>query len=91
MSRPIGHRSKKPIPAAQLAAQEAVETAVAPTVVEVAVFNATDSARQLAAEYNINLADLTGSGVDGRITKSDVELAIAAANAAQMETTGGEQ
>jgi pyruvate/2-oxoglutarate dehydrogenase complex dihydrolipoamide acyltransferase (E2) component len=91
MSRPIGYRAKKSIPAAQLAAQEKAGTAVASTGAEGVVFNATDSARQLAAEHNINLADLTGSGVDGRITKGDVELAIAAAGAARMETTGGEQ
>ncbi|MEZ4591828.1 MAG: E3 binding domain-containing protein [Chloroflexota bacterium] len=91
MPKPIGYRAKKPTLAAELAAQEVAETAVEATAVEVTVFNATDSARQLAAEHNINLADLTGSGVDGRITKSDVELAIAAASAAQMETTGGEQ
>lgn len=96
MPRPIGYRAKKPIPATELVAQEVAETAVASTVVastvvEVTVFNATDSARQLAAEHDINLADLTGTGVDGRITKGDVELAIAAASAAQMETTGGEQ
>ena len=82
MPRPIGYRAKKPIPATELAAQETAETTV--------VFNATDSARALAAEHNINLADITGSGVDGRITKGDVELAMAA-SVAQMKTTGGEQ
>jgi len=85
MSRPIGHRSKKPIPAAELAARDAEQAAPAQAI------EATDSARQLAAKHNINLADLTGSGVDGRITKGDVELAIAAAGAAALETTGGEQ
>jgi len=83
MSRPIGYRAKKPIPATELVAQETVKTAV--------VFNATDSARALAAEHNINLADITGTGVDGRITKGDVELAIAAASVALKETAGGDE
>ncbi len=83
MSRRIGYRAKKSILATELAAQAEGETAV-----KAVSFNVTDSARQLAAEHNINLADLTGTGVDGRITKGDVELAIAAAGAAH---TGGEQ
>jgi len=85
MPRLIGYRAKKPIPATELAAQD-IEAAAAAGVID-----ATDSARKLATEHNINLADITGSGVDGRITKSDVELAITAAGAAAMETTGGEQ
>ena len=35
--------------------------------------DATDSARELAAERGIDLADVKGSGKDGRITRSDVE------------------
>jgi len=61
------------------------------TVKTAVVFNATDSARALAAEHNINLADITGTGVDGRITKGDVELAIAAASVALKETAGGDE
>lgn len=89
MPRPIGYRAKKPTPAKVLAAQDAQHDA-AQAAAEKA-FDATDSARKLAVEHNINLADITGTGVDGRITKGDVELAITAAGAAQMETTGGEQ
>jgi len=35
--------------------------------------DATDSARELAAERGIDLSDVEGSGKDGRITKDDVE------------------
>jgi pyruvate/2-oxoglutarate dehydrogenase complex dihydrolipoamide acyltransferase (E2) component len=41
-------------------------------------WTATDSAVELAAEYGIDLATVTGSGADGRILKGDVEAAIAA-------------
>jgi pyruvate/2-oxoglutarate dehydrogenase complex dihydrolipoamide acyltransferase (E2) component len=40
-------------------------------------WTATDSAVELAAEYGIDLATVTGSGADGRILKGDVEAAIA--------------
>jgi len=40
--------------------------------------DATDAARNLAAEHGINLATITGTGADGRITKDDVEAAIVA-------------
>lgn len=39
---------------------------------------ATDAARALAAEYNINLAAITGTGVDGQITKDDVSVHVPA-------------
>lgn len=35
--------------------------------------DATDAAREYAAEKGINLADVEGTGEDGRITKADVE------------------
>lgn len=38
--------------------------------------DATDGAKQLAKENNIDLATVTGTGADGRITKADVEKAI---------------
>lgn len=38
--------------------------------------DATDAARQLAAEHDIPLADVTGTGKDGRITKADVEARL---------------
>lgn len=37
---------------------------------------ATDAARELAAEHGLSLAEIEGSGEDGRIVKSDVEEAI---------------
>lgn len=39
--------------------------------------NATDAARTLADENEINLRDIEGSGVDGRVTVEDVRAAIA--------------
>jgi 2-oxoglutarate dehydrogenase E2 component (dihydrolipoamide succinyltransferase) len=39
---------------------------------------ATDAARALAAEYNINLAAITGTGADGQITKDDVSVHVPA-------------
>jgi pyruvate/2-oxoglutarate dehydrogenase complex dihydrolipoamide acyltransferase (E2) component len=38
--------------------------------------DATDAAKALAAEHNIDLATVSGSGVDGRITKDDVAALI---------------
>lgn len=37
---------------------------------------ATDGARELAAERGIPLADMTGTGKDGRIIKADVEAVL---------------
>jgi pyruvate/2-oxoglutarate dehydrogenase complex dihydrolipoamide acyltransferase (E2) component len=39
--------------------------------------DATDSAAQLAEENGVNLAEITGTGVGGRITKEDVERHLA--------------
>lgn len=39
--------------------------------------DATDAARDAAAENNVNLADVTGTGEEGRITKGDVEDYVA--------------
>lgn len=38
--------------------------------------DATDAARELAAEHDIDLAAITGTGADGRILKSDVEALL---------------
>lgn len=38
--------------------------------------DATDSARELAKQHNIDLADVRGSGEGGRIIKSDVEKVV---------------
>lgn len=35
--------------------------------------NATDAAAKLAEDQDVDLADVTGTGVEGRITKGDVE------------------
>lgn len=40
--------------------------------------DATDAARQLAADSNIDLADVEGTGSGGRITVDDVRVAIEA-------------
>lgn len=37
--------------------------------------NATDGALQAAAEHGLDLADIQGTGKDGKITKADVEAA----------------
>jgi pyruvate/2-oxoglutarate dehydrogenase complex dihydrolipoamide acyltransferase (E2) component len=39
--------------------------------------NATEAAVALAAEHGLDLADVVGSGADGRILKSDVEAHLA--------------
>ncbi len=44
--------------------------------------DATDGAASLAAEHNIDLADVVGTGADGRVTKSDVEAYLASRQAA---------
>ena len=38
--------------------------------------DATPAARKLAAEHGISLADVPGTGKDGRITKADVEAKL---------------
>jgi pyruvate/2-oxoglutarate dehydrogenase complex dihydrolipoamide acyltransferase (E2) component len=40
-------------------------------------FDATDAAGALAKENNLDLSKVKGSGADGRITKADVEKALA--------------
>jgi len=42
--------------------------------------NATSGAADLASEEGVDLADVTGTGKDGRITKGDVEDFLAAAD-----------
>lgn len=42
-------------------------------VVEV---DATDAAKELAIQHGLNIADVQGSGTDGRILKSDVEALV---------------
>lgn len=43
--------------------------------------NATDGAKKLAASESIDLADVTGTGAQGRVTQGDVEKAVSARKA----------
>jgi pyruvate/2-oxoglutarate dehydrogenase complex dihydrolipoamide acyltransferase (E2) component len=58
-------------PAEAPVAEVAAEAPEAPAKIE-----ATDTARALAEEHDIDLATLEGTGKDGRILKSDVAKAI---------------
>lgn len=49
---------------------------------------AMDSAKALAAEKGINLATVTGTGKDGRITRADVAAAVAAKRASAPKASG---
>ena len=82
-----------PAPAAPAAAPVAPETAApapapapaapaAPATADSGDTYVTPLVRRLAAQNGIDLATLTGTGVGGRIRKSDVEAAIAARTAA---------
>lgn len=51
--------------------------------------NATDAAVKLAAENELDLADVVGSGADGRITKGDVEARLAAREPEEAPATVG--
>lgn len=48
-----------------------VEEAEAPAEID-----ATDAASELAQEHGIDLADVEGTGADGRILKSDIEALV---------------
>jgi 2-oxoglutarate dehydrogenase E2 component (dihydrolipoamide succinyltransferase) len=72
---PIGQKAApEPQPAAQAAPQPVPQPAPAPAAAPAA--NGDDrngpAVRKLAAEQNINPADLAGTGKDGRVTKGDV-------------------
>jgi pyruvate dehydrogenase E2 component (dihydrolipoamide acetyltransferase) len=70
-------------PAAEAAAEPAAEPAAAPAGAETgAAPYVTPLVRKLAAEHDVDLATITGSGVGGRIRKQDV---LAAAEAAKPE------
>lgn len=43
---------------------------------QTSLVNATDAARDLAADHNIPLGDVKGTGADGQTTKRDVETHI---------------
>ena len=57
---------------------EWIERLVADKRVKVlaAEVNATDSAIKLAEEHGIDIAEIQGSGVGGRVLKSDIEAVI---------------
>jgi pyruvate dehydrogenase E2 component (dihydrolipoamide acetyltransferase) len=64
---------------AMASASQPPETPAAAEVAGSVRVNASPVARRLAAETGIDLATLTGSGPGGRIVKTDVEIAAAAA------------
>ncbi len=62
----------------QPAAEEADETSNGHREVEEVAGRASPSVRKLAQEYEVDLAEVTGSGSGGRITRDDVEHLIRA-------------
>ena len=62
----------------QPAAEEADETSNGHREVEEVAGRASPSVRRLAQEYQVDLAEVTGSGSGGRITRDDVERLIRA-------------
>jgi large subunit ribosomal protein L21 len=72
-------KSVEPAEAASTAEPKAEKPAKAEKPVEpTPELDATDSARELAAEAGIDLATIEGTGKEGRILKSDVQKAIKA-------------
>ena len=68
---------KKPVKAEKPAEPKAEKPVKAEKPAEPkAEFDATDTARELAAEAGIDLAGIKGTGKEGRILKSDVQKAI---------------
>ena len=70
----------KPAPAAPLAPPAAVATAASGTGTE--RIHSSPLVRRMAKEHGIDLTSLEGSGAGGRITKEDIEAAIAARSGA---------
>jgi 2-oxoglutarate dehydrogenase E2 component (dihydrolipoamide succinyltransferase) len=70
-------------------AEEADETSNGHREVEEVAGRASPSVRRLAQEYEVDLAEVTGSGSGGRITRDDVERLIRAqSSTAAPEKTG---
>jgi pyruvate dehydrogenase E2 component (dihydrolipoyllysine-residue acetyltransferase) len=76
---------------------EELPTAKAPEVVEAKeavpaekskTAEATPVAKRLAKEAGLDIAEISGSGVDGKVTKTDVENAVARQAAPPAEETG---
>ena len=75
-----------PFPTAASLAETAAKGELAPVPAEVtATGYVTPIVRKLAREAGIDLAEITGSGIGGRIRREDVEAAIAARKAAQTQ------
>jgi pyruvate dehydrogenase E2 component (dihydrolipoamide acetyltransferase) len=71
-SEPVESAHGEPVESAH---GEPVESAQEAELV-VAEIDATDSAKALAAQHDIDLVNVTGTGAGGRITKSDVEALL---------------
>ena len=72
----------KPAAAAPAAASKAAPAAAAPAVASSGKALATPATRALAREHQIDLAKLTGTGRDGRVTKEDILNYISSGGAA---------
>ena len=80
-----GKRSVQAVPRARLSPAPATEPVYQDGP------DATDAAKALAAEHQIDLANVTGTGADGRITKDDVAaLVTPPSESEQAEADSGE-
>ncbi len=75
--KPKAAPSEAPAPLPPAAAQPAPSTQDGNGAVEAVDVRASPLARRLAAELGVNLANVTGSGPEGRIVKEDVQAAAA--------------
>ena len=66
---------------------EGSEEAKEPAYVERHAALATPSVRGLLKELNVNIADVTGTGKDGRVTKDDVQKFVAAQKTGTNQST----
>jgi pyruvate dehydrogenase E2 component (dihydrolipoamide acetyltransferase) len=73
-----GHAApaSQPAPAASMAAQSGNGAADTRAAVPAAKVLATPLTRRMAREHGLNLADIAGSGPQGRVTKADVVAAL---------------
>ncbi|MDQ7857811.1 MAG: dihydrolipoamide acetyltransferase family protein [Armatimonadota bacterium] len=75
-------------PAATTVPRQAAVAAPAPAAPEAGPVRASPLARRLAEQHGIPLASITGTGPEGRITKEDVEAAVAAREATPRAADG---